>query len=223
MKSLMIFFVLVASTYGRHLEEGGAGDAAKRENIHNLLTQPADHVHYCKKNKDCENDLQAPICDVTLGICKARNAPSIEFIYGSCMNDNDCRPLYRCHHTKCHFSGPKSCDTEADCLRGVGNLYFQCKEEKHSLRGSRCWLRCEKDRDCYQCDGRKCRISSEEQKNLGCCEGFCQKKLACDAASNSLGDDYDTATSSNPEWHSHPISSADEEYTTPNVIYGQEE
>ena len=95
MKSAIVFFVFVAAACARHLEDGGQGDSVKRENIHNLLTMPADHLVFCTRDKDCEHDLQAPICDLTMRLCKPRNAPSIEYI---CKRKSDHRKFYW-HHT----------------------------------------------------------------------------------------------------------------------------
>ncbi|XP_055331587.1 uncharacterized protein LOC129583691 [Paramacrobiotus metropolitanus] len=176
----------------------GAKDAVVK-----LLTSHGNAMQYCSKDRDCEHDLQAPVCDTKLRLCKPRGAPTMELTYGTCSSDSDCRSLYRCHNDVCQFSGPKPCNSESDCLQGVSDLSFKCQEKRTSVPGKRCWLKCQEDRDCYSCQGSKCRIGQDLHSLIGCCEGVCQKRLACSADS---GND-----SERPAWHSHPIQSGSEE------------
>lgn len=205
----VVFLVLSLVTVGFAASMRDAGSSrSQRSNVMKMLSMDGSDLVYCERNSDCEHDLQAPVCDMTMRLCKPRQASGIQKIDGACSTSNDCSPLYVCHQSKCHFSGPKACDSKADCLKGVKNLRYQCKEESVSAPGNRCWSECEKDRDCYECEGNKCRIDRELQPLVGCCQGFCQKKIACDA--NSGTSEEMNSGMGRAKWHSHPLGSMEE-------------
>jgi len=203
MKVLLSLLVSLSIAVGAKLDKNsGDYSSGANDGVVKLLRSDGNHMQYCTKDRDCEHDLQAPVCDTNLRLCKPRGAPTIELTRGSCSSDSDCRPLYRCLNDVCQFSGPKPCNSESDCLRGGASaLSFKCQEKRSSAPGKRCWLKCQQDNDCYGCEGSNCRIGQDLHSLIGCCEGVCQKRLSCSSESLN-GEDREQA-----QWHSHLIIS----------------
>jgi len=146
-----------------------------------ILTMDVKDMTLCQNDEDCSNP-NKPVCHQLTRLCKSTVEAGFDPIYGSCVTDIDCQPMYRCHGSKCHFSGPKACTSRADCLTGHEGLLFACGDLPLSAPGKRCYLKCNLDRDCHECDaGNVCRLPLELQSKIACCEGFCQRKVACGA------------------------------------------
>jgi len=178
----MKFFILAVLVAGAVMADQASDMEAKRNAATKILTTDSKDMTFCHTDTDCSSLNDKPVCDGMMRLCKPRDAPSFAFIAEDCTNDENCKPGYRCHASKCHFTGPKACDSEADCVRGLPAINFQCKILQNSAPGKRCYAQCNADKDCYQCEGDKCRVPQALQAHLGCCEGFCQKKMACNAA-----------------------------------------
>lgn len=60
------------------------------------------------------------------------------FADGSCSQDTDCKPMYRCTDRKCLLTGPMTCRSQADCLT-VRGVEFECVDIPEKIPGKRCW------------------------------------------------------------------------------------
>ncbi|OQV14825.1 hypothetical protein BV898_10974 [Hypsibius exemplaris] len=160
-------------------------EPAQQATAMRILTMNVDDMHYCEQDEDCTNPSK-PLCHTMTRLCKASSEAGFDLIYGVCEVDGDCQPMYRCHGRTCVFSGPKACQSEGDCLTGHPGLVYKCKDLQRSAPGKRCWLKCNKDRDCHECDSQDvCRLPEEIQTKVTCCEGFCQRALACRSTPNA--------------------------------------
>lgn len=121
-------------------------------------------------------------CQPLMKLCSPGNSPPMSATEGTCQATSDCRPLYRCSTSKqCSFVGPRACSAEGDCEDGVEETSYECKELPKNAPGKRCWLKCGTDNDCHGCknDGSECRVPPNFRKQIGCCQGVCQRKTAC--------------------------------------------
>jgi len=144
-----------------------------------LLTTDAKDMHSCQTDADCSTQTDKPHCCKHMKLCMPADAHKMEMMENDCTNDSDCKPMRRCMEGKCHFSGPKACDTNTDCLQQVPGMTFDCTENAKTAPGKRCYAKCTMDTDCHECHGDHCRIPEEFRAKIGCCGGHCQKKSAC--------------------------------------------
>jgi hypothetical protein len=148
-------------------------DPVKRAAAMRLLSMEASEMHLCSSAEDCAGVPNRPKCDAHLRLCKPEAAPDFEMEFGQCADHLGCPPIYKCKESKCHFAGPKACENNSDCLQGIAGAEYECIESSKSAPGKRCYKKCEVEADCHD------RVPEEAKAKLGCCNGHCQKKLAC--------------------------------------------
>ncbi|XP_055331171.1 uncharacterized protein LOC129583410 [Paramacrobiotus metropolitanus] len=179
----MKLFVLAVIVAVVAAEEGQKMDQKKKEIAMNMLMMDAKDMKHCMTDAEC-TDAARPKCCTHMRLCGPADMPSADKMQKqSCSSNADCKAAHRCHNGMCHFTGPKGCDSNADCMQGVDGMMMDCMEMPKSMPGKRCWAKCTMDKDCHNCDGAdgKCRMPEEFRAKIGCCDGHCQKKSACNA------------------------------------------
>ncbi|GAV08967.1 hypothetical protein RvY_18582 [Ramazzottius varieornatus] len=81
----------------------------------------------CKKTKDCGTGLK---CDMLLHWCVPLDSPAARETENACTKHEDCSEWYHCWNGACHFSGPRHCKTNADCMPGFPGLSWDCVDTK---------------------------------------------------------------------------------------------
>jgi len=138
-----------------------------------IAADPKD-MKMCESDADCANVEGKTKCGMQFKLCRPADWPELQMTEGTCTDDSMCKPMRRCKDGMCHFSGPKACMSNTDCLQGIQGKTYECMELAKTAPGKRCFPKCTSDNDCHE------RITSEEFKSkVGCCGGYCQKKTAC--------------------------------------------
>jgi len=186
MKFLVVAFVLVGCAFAA---DPDPQQQARAMMANRILT--ADPASFTDCRHDPANGCTKPgwKCQSMMKLCAPGNSPKLEETEGPCQPDaadshTQCKPLYRCNQANtCAFVGPKACTSPADCNANVKGAHFECKELPKNAPGHRCWLKCGNDLDCHGCksDGSNCRVPENFRKQIGCCQGLCQRKSQCSA------------------------------------------
>jgi len=174
----MFKFLLVALAFGLVVAEMtpmNEEDKRKAGMAMKVLTMDVKDMVSCQSDSDCAAHPNKSKCSAMFKLCRPAELPAFQAIEGDCSDDNGCKPMRRCMNGKCHFSGPKACMSNSDCLQGVSGMQYECKELAKTAPGMRCYPKCTDDSMCTSSG----RMPAEFSTKIGCCQGFCQKKAAC--------------------------------------------
>lgn len=139
-------------------------------------------MYPCQTNADCSVN---NVCDKVFQLCNRREEVNqYEAVYGTCNNYTECKPLYRCYDSRCHFIGPKICAEKSECFQGRGlvpEMQYSCLTIVSAMPGQRCWMKCSEERDCHFCasDAEICNFPEDLRAKVGCCDGYCRPKKYC--------------------------------------------
>ncbi|OQV25898.1 hypothetical protein BV898_00041 [Hypsibius exemplaris] len=135
----------------------------------------------CETAEHCDSKHR---CDATIKVCVLKESPEFPLIYSNatCEDNSACPFLYRCHDSLCEYTFFKACKTKLDCFQHADlGLEYDCRERSEQMPGKQCYRKCVIHRDCWDCNGNKCRYPETFQKILSCCDGYCSRKISCDA------------------------------------------
>ncbi|GAV00918.1 hypothetical protein RvY_11700 [Ramazzottius varieornatus] len=176
---ICVALILAGNAFSRSAHD----NSRQRSTAHLAFSLLADELKECRTDTDCVGVVHPRVgpmtkCIATKVCFPPDSADNRDLPPGSCSSHQDCGAYFMCLRTQCLFIGPKGCSTEADCPQG-SPLLFECAE-RSGLPGTKCYIKCSTDDDCYLCDGTMCHHAYEETvQHYGCCQGFCQKKRAC--------------------------------------------
>jgi len=148
-------------------------DHNKKAMMKAIMMTEAKDMHTCTSDADCAGFPGKTKCGMNFKLCRPADWTELMMIDGDCTSDSMCKPMRRCMMGKCHFSGPKACMHNTDCVQGVTGMTYECTELPKTAPGTRCYPKCTTDEMCHD------RMPEEFKTKIGCCGGFCQKKTSC--------------------------------------------
>ncbi|GAU92550.1 hypothetical protein RvY_04617 [Ramazzottius varieornatus] len=151
-------------------------------------------LQICNGTEECPAKFR---CDDTWKFCVKKDSPHFPPTDGSCSQDTDCKPMYRCTDRKCLLTGPMTCRSQADCLT-VRGVEFECVDIPEKIPGKRCWRKCESVHSCMECEVQfvasnttstdtdvvvsTCRVPPPFRLTIQCRNGFCFRTQRVDVS-----------------------------------------
>ncbi|GAV04463.1 hypothetical protein RvY_14735 [Ramazzottius varieornatus] len=77
-------------------------------------------------------------CNMVTHVCGPPSMSGLKLVDNDCSSDGDCKPTFRCVNSKCHWTGPKHCAADQDCLQGASATY-ECKQHTKGAPGKHCY------------------------------------------------------------------------------------